>query len=417
MPLISVIIPTHNRCASLQRTLDALKKQTCPLEQVEVIVVADGCSDATVTTLQNSKAPFLLKVIEQPGQGAAAARNQGAIQASADLLLFLDDDIEAAPQLLEAHLEAHRQHSNRVVLGYLPPILQVQTALFRPKLRSWWEATFQPMRQPGHRYSYRNLLTGNVSLSADLFEQVGRFDCDFKCHEDYELGVRLIQAGATFSFSEDAVGYHHEMTDLDRSLQRKYQEGKASVQFGRKYPELMPTFPIVTVFASPPSWFYQVLPGLVFQFPQLFDFVAARLRSCLNLLEWGRCYGFWQMLLYRLLGYWYLRGMVDELRDRASIARFLESATPRVPEEFELELDLQKGLRVAEQLLDHCRPASVKIRYGQQFLVQVPAIPGSERLRGTHLRSILATTSGYSFFLALLLEGVAKLDTTSELQA
>ena len=48
---VSVIIPTHNRSASLRRTLDALRRQTYSLEQVEVVVVADGCIDDTVEML------------------------------------------------------------------------------------------------------------------------------------------------------------------------------------------------------------------------------------------------------------------------------------------------------------------------------------------------------------------------------
>ncbi|MBF8302594.1 MAG: glycosyl transferase family 2, partial [Candidatus Dadabacteria bacterium] len=57
MPTISIIIPTHNRSASLLRTLDALRVQTYPLQQVEVLVVADGCSDGTVEGLRHYTAP------------------------------------------------------------------------------------------------------------------------------------------------------------------------------------------------------------------------------------------------------------------------------------------------------------------------------------------------------------------------
>ncbi|MEP0918319.1 glycosyltransferase family 2 protein [Leptolyngbya sp. DQ-M1] len=408
MPILSVIIPTYNRCDSLKRTLNALARQTFPLEQVEVIVVADGCSDDTLTMLATYAAPFALKVIEQPGQGAAVARNQGAAQASANLLLFLDDDIEATACLLEAHFTVHDTHSEKVVLGYLAPVIHSQSRLFRSKLRIWLEAMFEPMRQPGYRYSYRNLLTGNVSLRADLFNRVGGFDPTFKCHEDYELGIRLIEAGAAFHFSEEAMGYHHEMTDLNRSLRRKYQEGIASIQLGRKYPEFIATFPVMSLFTHPESWLYRVLPVLVFQFPRLCDGVAVMLRSCLNFLEGIRAYGYWQMLLDRLLGYWYLRGMVHELGNRSAFAKFIRFEVVDTHEGFELELNLQEGLQAAEEQLDRYRPASVSIRYEKKFIAQFPAKRGLERLRGRHLRSLLATTSGYSLTMALALAGVTQ---------
>src|SRR5687768_11304898 len=77
-PLVSVIIPTFNRCNSVRRILDALAKQTFDLAQVEVLVVPDGSSDGTETMLQNYAAPFELRIIAQTNQGAATARNNGA---------------------------------------------------------------------------------------------------------------------------------------------------------------------------------------------------------------------------------------------------------------------------------------------------------------------------------------------------
>ena len=50
--------------------------------------------------------PYQLHFIEQPGQGAAAARNLGVAKATAPLILFLDDDMTAAPTLIEAHLSS-----------------------------------------------------------------------------------------------------------------------------------------------------------------------------------------------------------------------------------------------------------------------------------------------------------------------
>src|SRR5688572_32712199 len=79
-PFVTIIIPTHNRSASLRRTLTALCAQTYPLPQVELLVVADGCTDDTVAMLARYEAPFAFHIIEQGGQGAAAARNRGAAQ-------------------------------------------------------------------------------------------------------------------------------------------------------------------------------------------------------------------------------------------------------------------------------------------------------------------------------------------------
>lgn len=410
MPTISIIIPTHNRCDSLIRNLNALGFQDFPLEDIEVIVVADGCVDKTVEMLQAYKAPFAFKIVEQPGQGAAAARNQGAAQANSSLLLFIDDDIEPLPQLIAAHVKAHQAQRDQVVIGYLPPILNHQRGFFRSKLWGWWEAMFSPMRQQGHRFSYRNLLSGNFSLPVALFNQVGEFDPGFKCQEDYELGVRLIKAGANFTFAPDAMGYHHEITDLNRCLKRKYLEGQASIQLGCKYPELIYTLPVLSWLDPPFTIFQRLLFTLILGFPALGDSLANILRRCLDVLEWLKARGYWQKWLYQLMGYWFMRGVTDNLPDQSALVNFLQSqpsSSQLSAGGLEIDLQLEKGLMAAEEKLDYYRPSSVKIYYGNHSVGYVAPQPGYEALRGVHLRSILATTMSFSLLEALAIKAVS----------
>ena len=54
-PVVSVIIPTHNRIESLLRTLAAFERQTFDPKKMELVVVADGCVDSTVSTLRSRR--------------------------------------------------------------------------------------------------------------------------------------------------------------------------------------------------------------------------------------------------------------------------------------------------------------------------------------------------------------------------
>ncbi|OUL23363.1 glycosyltransferase family 2 protein [Nostoc sp. 106C] len=405
-PSISVIIPTHNRCQSLKRILNALQTQSYPLNRIEVIVVADGCIDGTIEMLKEYQAPYALRFLEQPGKGAGSARNQGATLATGSLFLFLDDDIEPSVHLVEAHVSAHYQ-PNRVVIGYLPPSLQSQSSFFHISLWAWWEEKFQTMRQLGHRYTYEDLLSGNFSLPAELFKLVGGFDTTFKCREDYELGARLIKVGSDFIFAPDALGYHRdEVTNIDRSLQRKRQEGRADVLFGQRHPDLMYKLRL-SYFGDALSLIDYIFLFLAFQIPAVSDLLAAGLRQLLNLLEWLRIRSLWLELNNRLHGYWYLRGIVDQLKTHKALTNLLQSGLIRLDrKDTELELDLQQGLIAAEQLLDKTRPMSVRIRYGQKFVGLIPPQAGVEKLRGVHLRPILATTLSLPLMQALAFEGV-----------
>jgi GT2 family glycosyltransferase len=404
VPVISVIIPTHNRSASLRRTLDTLALQDYPLHLIQVCVVADGCRDETVEMLQHYQSPFMLNVIEQSCQGAATARNQGAAAATAPLLLFLDDDIEATSGLVRAHVEAHQQ-PDQVVIGYLPPILNHQIGFFKIALRGWWEAMFQSMKRLGHRYRYNDLLSGNFSVSKQLFDHVGGFDPAFRCQEDYELGVRLLKAGALFTFAPDALGYHHENTDLQRSLWRKYQEGRANIQLGQKYPELISTLPLYSSKVHT-SVIGRLLLALMFRQPALCDRVATQSQSILTLLESIRLRRHWRKLLDKFMRYWYLRGATDALRTQQALTAFLQNApTATEAEMSDLELDLREGLAVVEHYLDQKRPRSIRLCYGQYPVATISSQPGAEALRAVHLRPTLATILALPLLRALILDG------------
>ena len=384
---LSLIIPTHNRRAALAHTLAALTRQTLPPACFEVIIVVDGCTDDTAALLQSYAAPFSLRQTAQPGQGPAAARNAGAALAQGQRLLFLDDDIEADPDLLAAHLQAHEHNPAAVVIGYLPPVLAHQTGFFKTVLKYWWELMFDRLREPGHRFAYNDLLTGNFSLPAGLFAQLGGFNEALHCHEDYEFGLRLHRAGAPFVFCPQAKGDHHEITTLNRALHRKRQEGQADVQLGRLHPQLRPELPLTTLFhfSRPASRLMRVL---AFFAPVLGDALAWLIQAGLRALEWGRLHGLWRWALDGLMVYWYWRGVSQELPTLKAVREFV-AAVPAEPFN-PLPVDLARGLAAAEALLDAHGPAAIEISFGSQPVGVVRPKPGAERLRGRHLRRLLA---------------------------
>jgi glycosyltransferase involved in cell wall biosynthesis len=401
-PVASIVIPTCNRSQVLLRSLEALACQTYPAGQFEVIVVCDGCTDGTASLLRGYRTPFRLHVLEQPNRGPAAARNLGASRASGEWLIFLDDDIEAFPRLVEAHLSAHQAGSGVVILGYLPVMLPGKNNFFEIELRCWWEAMFQKMRQPGHRYAYTDLLSGNFSLEARLFTRVGGFDTGLRCHEDYELGMRLLQAGARFQYVEAAAGFHYEATTLDRSLKRKYAEGIADISLGECYPELRAGLLLAKLqrYDLLPS---RVLRFLAFRWPALGDRIVAFFQKSLGWLEKYRLRYLWRRILYGLLGYWYWRGAATILGSIRQVSCFLDFRPAKMREQA-LELDLFEGLEAAEGVLDLRRPDAARLRFRSRQVGMIPAEPGGEPLRGAHLRPLLAQNLAAPLLKALVLE-------------
>ncbi len=381
---VAVVIPTHNRRASLERTVRSLSAQTQLPEFMEIIVVADGCSDGT-REIAGLRRPVAVRLIEQPRQGPAAARNRGAAAATADILIFLDDDIDVCPGFLAAHLRAHEDEHARVVIGYLPPDLQGRRDLFAIMLRGWWEAMFDGMRDPGHRFFYSDLLSGNFSIRRALFEEVGGFNESLRCHEDYELGLRLIRTGARFAFAEAAAGWHHEGTDLTRALQRKRDEGAADVALARRHPTLTRELPLCRR-VERLSRRHRILRNLAVSHPRAGDLFERGCRAVLPILEGARLRIRWRRLLEDVLSYWYWRG-AGESMNNSTVAQLCGPASTRDAEPY--DLDLRPGLTAAIEAVDAARPESVRLWWGPALIGTIPPHPGAERLRGRHLPSIL----------------------------
>jgi glycosyltransferase involved in cell wall biosynthesis len=112
--LVSVIVITKDEAPRLRLSLLSLLRDG-PAEGIEIIVVDDGSSDATGAVLREfSPCRALSWVRHDRPRGRSAARNAGAKVARGEVLLFLDGDAVAAPDLCALHAS---RHETRGVLG------------------------------------------------------------------------------------------------------------------------------------------------------------------------------------------------------------------------------------------------------------------------------------------------------------
>jgi GT2 family glycosyltransferase len=413
-PLATVVIPTHNRAASLLATLGALARQDCGPDVFEVVVVPNGCTDDTVARLVDWPRSYRLRVVEVDAPGASAARNTGVEHARAPIVIFLDDDVVPAPSFVTAHLAAHgvrpgEQASplhGRVAVGYLPALLQDPGDRFAITLRAWWEAMFDRIRQPGHRFAYADLLSGNFSLARTTFLEIGGFDASLRCHEDYELGYRLIVAGAQFVFAEDARGTHADMTRLPRACERKRDEGRADVQMVQRHPQLRSVLPLCRA----RTWRQQLSRGLAFHLPSAGDAGARALAATLPMLAAIGATSSWLRVLYAVFGYWYERGLADAVGTKAALRELVAPPTGNPLDGAEgVEIDLAGGLRSALHEVDRLRPHAVTILVGPQRIAHVPWQAGAERLAGRHVAAALVEQYHRPAFEALRAAGHVRL--------
>lgn len=89
-PVVSIIVPVYNVEAYIEECLDSIVNQT--YQQLEIIVVDDGSTDASSQLVKKYLADNRILFIEQENQGLSGARNSGLKVATGKYVLFVDSD-------------------------------------------------------------------------------------------------------------------------------------------------------------------------------------------------------------------------------------------------------------------------------------------------------------------------------------
>jgi glycosyltransferase involved in cell wall biosynthesis/GT2 family glycosyltransferase len=230
---LSVVIPTYNRKARLHRVLEAL---ACQVDggEFEVVVVSDGSTDETDQYLRSGATPLAVVAVTQDNAGPAAARNRGVQTARGDIVLFIDDDVVPAPDLVHRHRAAHELAPDDIVL--IGPMLNPPDAEYSPWVA--WEQhqlykQYEAMEAGDWQPTFRQFFTGNASVPRSAIVEVGLFDTTFRRAEDVELAFRLHRAGVRFQFEPAARAHHYAERSLQSWLAMAEDYGRNDVTFMR----------------------------------------------------------------------------------------------------------------------------------------------------------------------------------------
>lgn len=242
-PTVSVIVPTAGRAEPLRRCLGALAAQDEQHPSFEVVVVDDTPKDHPGVSRAH---PTGLDVcfVDGGGVGAAAARNVGAEAARGHLLLFLDDDLVPQPQLVERHVRRHDEApTKRLVIGYSPPA-PPRRNLAAQRASMWWEDHFRAKAQ-AIAITFTHVLSGNVSIDRTTFLQLGGFDASIGTfrREDWEWGIRALNAGVDAVYEPSAVAPHEFSLETGGWLQAARLEGHGDALLLARWPQARPSLP------------------------------------------------------------------------------------------------------------------------------------------------------------------------------
>jgi glycosyltransferase involved in cell wall biosynthesis/peptidoglycan/xylan/chitin deacetylase (PgdA/CDA1 family) len=239
-PRFSVVVPTHERRDTVGRNVRALDRQS--FRDFEAIVVVDGSTDGTAAALHELDVGFPLTVIEQPNRGVAEARIAGSAAASGEILLFIDDDMEADPEMLAEHQRSHAEGFD-YVLGDLPLHPDSPRNLLSWGVGYWATSRRERLEAAGNELGLDDLLTGQVSVSRQAFDRVGGFDASFTREDglvpsgDVDFGYRVLKAGFRATFNPKAISYQYYDVDPGEYLHRAFDIGSSEQELVIKHPE------------------------------------------------------------------------------------------------------------------------------------------------------------------------------------
>jgi GT2 family glycosyltransferase len=226
-PLVSVIVPTHNRAGLLRALLDSLAALEWDSARLEVWVVGDELivddSEAVVREFA-AAASFPVHYRIAPNS-PAAKRNIGWRAATGDVIAFTDDDCRVDP-------------------GWL---CHAVAALADPGLGGVQGQTVVPPAE-GNPASYRrtlrlalpNFQTCNILYRRAVLEAVGGFDERFTAaiSEDSDLAFSVLESGVRIGYCAEAIVYHPPREDRASDVLRASRNNFYAALLYKKHPAL-----------------------------------------------------------------------------------------------------------------------------------------------------------------------------------
>lgn len=249
--LVSVVVPTYQRPALLERCIRALLAQRLDPAAYEIIVADDAASTATAVQVERctcwaqAHGPTLRYVPVTGAHGPAAARNAGWKQARGAVIAFTDDDCVPDPDWLRMGLSAMTEGAT----GASGRLIAVCGA--RPT----------DYERNAARLSDAEFVTANMFYRRDALAAIGGFDERFPVawREDSDLAFSLLERGERLVRAPGAIVLHPLRPAPWGVSVRQQQRSMYNALLYRKHPRLYRK----RIQPSPPWRYYATVGTLV----------------------------------------------------------------------------------------------------------------------------------------------------------
>ncbi|MBA3005990.1 MAG: glycosyltransferase [Proteobacteria bacterium] len=245
---VSLIVPV-GRPDTASLTIESILGQSLLPEDIEII-----CVGASLSSLADRfDDPRIHYVPLEHRCNPAQTRMAGIVQATGDIYLFVDDDIELDSHLLERLLCVFSLTPNLGAVGARLPCTEKTYFSRVTDLANFWS---QQSLQSGTR-SW--LYSAVLAVPAIVYNEVGGFNADLAVGEDVDLTSRINQAHYSVRYEAGLIGYHnHRRTTLRAASSYFWSNGRLANLYFHSNPQLR-CFRVVIVVQNVLQWLYNTI--------------------------------------------------------------------------------------------------------------------------------------------------------------
>jgi len=234
---ISIVIASKGRVKLLEDLIVSVKEARSNFDGPTEVLIIDDSKGQDAIDIRAFQEKYDVKVIDF-GPSVPAKRNLGAEKALYDIVLFLDSDCIATPNLLNEHYKLYTDEKVGGVAGLLE-FVGDDTWFWDAVNTSPFTICFNfPKWMPTVPWTP----TANCSMRKTVFEEIGGFDRSFPDKpggEDVDLGLRMTKAGYVYKCTAEGLVYHSKKTwvPVKAMFKRLWHYGAANYYLMDKHPD------------------------------------------------------------------------------------------------------------------------------------------------------------------------------------
>ena len=233
---ITIIIPLYNAEKYIEECIKSIIDAE-PRDK-EIIVVNNNSTDKSPEIVSKFKK---VKLVHELKKGPSAARNKGIKESTGEILLFLDDDLIIDKNYIMEIVNTFNENKKIMAVGGCAHSYDQKSII----------SLSHEVRLMGYNpnrkgiFEVKTIPTMTFSTYKKIIDKIGYFDENLMGAEDYDLCLRIRNAGYKCVMNNKAIVYHHNPTNMKSLINRWFKYGKWWVQANRKHNMLSEIAPTV----------------------------------------------------------------------------------------------------------------------------------------------------------------------------